>query len=140
MFQLEAGVVDGATGKYGAVANTRLIKNPIYAADLLLRKGPHPMLVGPAADAMAKKEGLVTVQNNYFTTEARLSHLKSSMAAGDDGDLSLGTVGAVVLDSQGRLAAAGSTGGTTGKMPGRIGDTAILGAGLYANSDIATVL
>ena len=128
--QLEAGVVDGASGKYGAVAVARTIKNPVRAAFHLLAHGPHRLLVGSAADEIALQNGLDTVANDYFTTPERRRHL-------DECDL--GTVGAIVLDHQGSLAGAGSTGGTAGKSRGRVGDTAIIGAGLFADSDIAAV-
>ena len=134
--QLEAGVVDGASGKYGAVAVTRSIKNPVRAAFHLLAHGPHTLLVGSAADEIALQSGLDTVANDYFTTPERRRHL-DECDRGDGGEL--GTVGAIVLDHKGSLAAAGSTGGTAGKSRGRVGDTAIIGAGLFADSDIAAV-
>lgn len=98
------------------------------------------MLVGQPADDMAKKLGLETVANDYFTTAFRHAHWKRRVELeikNNKGDM--GTVGAVVLDSRGHLAAGGSTGGITGKLRGRIGDTAVLGAGLYADPRVAVV-
>ncbi|PCG93817.1 Aminoacyl-tRNA synthetase, class II (D/K/N) [Penicillium occitanis (nom. inval.)] len=130
--QLEAGLVDGASKTYGAVGLLETTKNPIRLANELLEHGPHTIMVGTAADDMAKKLGLETVPNSYFSTAFRKGLWERSkgnkIVSGANG-----TVGAVVLDSYGQLAAGGSTGGGTGKMDGRLGDTAILGAGLYAD-------
>jgi L-asparaginase / beta-aspartyl-peptidase len=98
------------------------------------------MLVGDAADDLSKKLGLETVANEYFTTTFRRTYwertvqLDTKNAASD-----VGTVGAIILDSHEHLAAGGCTGGTTGKSRGRIGDTAVLGVGLYVNSRVGVV-
>ncbi|EEA25265.1 L-asparaginase, putative [Talaromyces marneffei ATCC 18224] len=136
--QLEAGIVDGATKAYGAVGLLETTKNPIRLANELLENGPHTIIVGRAADDLAKELGLETVPNSYFTTPFRItlserSKGKKIVSGGS------GTVGAVVLDSHGQLAAGGSTGGGTGKKDGRLGDTALLGAGLYADDRISVV-
>ena len=93
------------------------------------------MLVGQPADDIYKKLGLETVPNDYFTTALRHSHWKRRVDL--ENKDTTGTVGAVVLDSRGHVAAGGSTGGITGKTRGRIGDTAVLGAGLFADSRMA---
>lgn len=129
-------MIDGTTGAYGAVAATRTVMNPVCAAHCLLSRGPHKLLVGPAADAMAAKYGCVVVDNAQFTVEEQRRRL-SEHGVSDIRDF--GTVGAIVLDLKGTLAAAGSTGSTVGKLKGRIGDTAIIGAGLYADSHLAAV-
>ena len=98
------------------------------------------MLIGDSADAVARDNGLLMVTNDYFTTEYRRAHVKLQTNPAVTGIVEeLGTVGAVVLDVHGHLAAAGSTGGTAGKNRGRIGDTAILGAGLYADAQVGIV-
>ncbi|KAI9663920.1 MAG: hypothetical protein M1821_007411 [Bathelium mastoideum] len=136
--QLEAGIADGRTTSYGAVGCVEKTKNPILLASALLEQGPHAMLVGQAADKMAKERGLDAVDNSHFTTPFRKTHWERVTQSGEGGpDTQMGTVGAIVLDSQGQLAAGGSTGGPTGKMHGRIGDTAILGAGLYADARLS---
>jgi L-asparaginase / beta-aspartyl-peptidase len=136
--QLEAGLVDGASKTYGAVGLLETTKNPIRLANELLEHGPHTIMVGTAADDMAKKLGLEKVPNSYFSTAFRKGLWERSkgnkIVSGANG-----TVGAVVLDSYGQLAAGGSTGGGTGKMDGRLGDTAILGAGLYADDRVSVV-
>ncbi|KAI0410757.1 N-terminal nucleophile aminohydrolase [Xylaria grammica] len=138
--QLEAGIVDGASSDYGAVGCAEQTKNPILVAHSLSQQGPHVMLVGRPADEAARERGFDQVVNSHFTTPFRKAHWDQTTASGQgDVDLEMGTVGAVVLDSHGHIAAGGSTGGPTGKMNGRIGDTAILGAGLYADTQLGVV-
>lgn len=110
------------------------------AANALLEQGTHCMMVGQAADKLAEKLGMDMVANEHFTTPFRYAHWeRSAHQDGKDTEFNLGTVGAIVLDRHGHLAAAGSTGGSTGKLRGRVGDTAVLGAGLYADSKVAVV-
>ncbi|KAF5019627.1 hypothetical protein F66182_8373 [Fusarium sp. NRRL 66182] len=138
--QLEAAIVDGASGRYAAVGGVQATKNPIAAANALLERGSHTMLVGSGADEAAREFGLETVPNSYFTTPFRRAYWHQVVEQGlPQLGSEMGTVGAIVLDSQGRLAAGGSTGGPTGKLDGRIGDTAILGAGLYADANLAVL-
>jgi len=125
---------------YGAVACISETKNPIHAANALLEHGPHCMLVGQAADDMSKKRGLEIVHNKHFTTALRLKHWEQNKQKNyPNTDSDFGTVGAIALDSYGHLAVGGSTGGTSCKARGRVGDTAVLGAGLYADSKVAVV-
>lgn len=115
------------------------IKNPVRAARLVLGTHRHSLLTGAVVVDVASTSGLETVSNDYFTTAARLAHWKAQVnqQAEPGGDLE--TVGAIALDIHGGLAAAGSTGGLTNKSMGRIGDTAIIGAGLLADKGIAVV-
>jgi beta-aspartyl-peptidase (threonine type) len=131
--------VDGKSQRYGAVGLLERTKNPIQLADELLRNGPHTMMVGRAADRLAETLGLETVPNSYFTTPFRKALWERSRGETGSGPAGTGTVGAIVLDSNGRLAAGGSTGGGMGKMDGRLGDTAICGAGLYADDRIGVL-
>ncbi|MGH9380628.1 MAG: isoaspartyl peptidase/L-asparaginase family protein [Thermoanaerobaculia bacterium] len=128
--QHDASIMDGETQDAGAVGAVSRIKNPISAARAVMERTPHVLLVGPDADLWAAQQGLETVEGAYFYTERRLRWLQERMAegAGDHG-----TVGAVALDRQGRLAAATSTGGLSGKLPGRVGDSPIPGAGNWAD-------
>ncbi len=137
--ELDAAIMDGATLQAGAVAGVRSIKNPIQAARAVMQHSPHVMLAGSGADAFAATQGLELVDNNYFTTprrEADLRRFLESEAAQTSPavDTKFGTVGVVVLDSFGNLAAGTSTGGMTGKRWGRIGDSPLIGAGTYANN------
>jgi beta-aspartyl-peptidase (threonine type) len=96
-----------------------------------MEKTPHILLVGPGAEAFAAREGVELVDNGWFSTEPRRRALEEVLAreAAEGG----GTAGAVALDRQGHLAAATSTGGLTGKLPGRVGDSPLIGAGTFAD-------
>lgn len=137
--ELDAAIMDGATLQAGAVAGVRSIKNPIQAARAVMQHSPHVMLAGRGADAFAASQGLELVDNHYFTTPRRQADLRrflESEAAQTSPavDTKFGTVGVVVLDGFGNLAAGTSTGGMTGKRWGRIGDSPLIGAGTYANN------
>ena len=125
--ELDAAIMDGATLRCGAVASVTTVKNPISFARQVMDQTRHVLFVGPAADALALSFGLETVPNSAFTVSD----------AGAPEPCVLGTVGCVALDSHGNLAAATSTGGLEGKMPGRVGDVPIIGAGTYADGTVA---
>ncbi len=143
--ELDAAVMDGATGQAGAVAGVKLVRNPVRLARRVMEASPHVFLGFEAADAFAREQGLACVPQDYFSTESRWQALlleKARLAAGgfpEDApeDRRHGTVGAVALDAMGRLAAATSTGGMTAKRPGRIGDTPVIGAGTWADGRCA---
>lgn len=95
---------------------------------------PFPvMVIGQPADDLSQKLGLEMVENTYFTTPERATHWTARKAQFNSAAEDLGTVGAVALDVHGKLAAANSTGGMTCKSAGRIGDTPIIGAGIYGD-------
>jgi L-asparaginase / beta-aspartyl-peptidase len=125
--ELDAAVMDGATRRAGAVAAVSRIRNPVLAARAVMEKSAHVLLVGAGAERFARAQGIRLAPPAYFATTSRLAALHR-LALGHHG-----TVGAVALDSLGRLAAATSTGGYTGKLPGRVGDSPIIGAGTYAD-------
>jgi beta-aspartyl-peptidase (threonine type) len=141
--ELDAGVMDGATLAAGAVAGVRTVRRPVLAALEVLRDGRCVLMGGDAADRFAAARGLEIVEPAHFSTEHRRAQLRAVRARGEadarlDHDAAAlaartGTVGAVALDRHGHLAAATSTGGMTNKLAGRIGDSPIVGAGVYAN-------
>jgi len=134
--ELDAAIMDGAALRAGAVAGVKHIKNPITLARLVMEKSPHVMLAGDGAEAFAKEQGMTLVPQSYFYTERRARELERIKAA-EAKQRAHGTVGAVALDQQGRLAAGTSTGGTANKRWGRIGDSPIVGAGTYASDACA---
>jgi L-asparaginase / beta-aspartyl-peptidase len=131
--EMDASIMDGATLAAGAVAAVRRIRNPVLAARAVMEKSPHVLLAGKGAEEFARQHALKLVSNRYFRTEERLAALKRGLARHH------GTVGAVALDRHGNLAAATSTGGYTGKLPGRIGDSPLIGAGTYADNATCAV-
>jgi beta-aspartyl-peptidase (threonine type) len=142
--ELDACVMDGYSLHAGAVAGVRHLRNPILAARLMLEQSPHVLLMGEGAENFAALHGMEKVSNDLFSTPERLYQLRQAQEAGDtwldhsgaplDERTKMGTVGAVALDLAGNLAAATSTGGMTNKLPGRVGDTPLPGAGCYANN------
>src|SRR5215469_12403137 len=140
--EMDASIMDGRTLKAGAVGSAQHIKNPITLARLVMEKSPHVMLDCAGAEAFAKANGIELVDQKYFFTQERWDALQKMKAAEKNRQAALaitdqdrhGTVGAVALDQAGNLAAATSTGGTTNKRPGRVGDSPIIGGGTYANN------
>ena len=138
--ELDAAIMDGKTMKAGAVAAVTIIKNPISAARAVVEKSPHVMLIGRGAELFATKMGLDIVDPSYFWTERRWKALQQELLKeGSAPDSKHGTVGCVALDRDGNLAAGTSTGGTTNKQFGRVGDSPIIGAGTYAANDSVAV-
>ena len=128
--ELDASIMDGATRAAGAVAAVRDLVNPIRVARGVMEKTPHVMLAGKGALEFARGHGYAEVADpaSYYTRPAGMK----AAAAGRHG-----TVGAVARDREGRLAAATSTGGTFGKLEGRVGDSPLVGAGTWADGDVA---
>ncbi|HEY3395620.1 MAG TPA: isoaspartyl peptidase/L-asparaginase [Lacipirellulaceae bacterium] len=158
--ELDASIMDGATLRCGAVTGVKHQKNPIKAARLVMERTPHILLAGGEADAFARENGLAHVEQSYFYTPQRFKDLQDALgklnleklkapaypispepqsAPVRQAEGGAGTVGCVALDMHGNLAAATSTGGLSGKMPGRIGDTPVIGAGNYANNESCAV-
>jgi L-asparaginase / beta-aspartyl-peptidase len=138
--ELDASIMDGATLKAGAIAGTKTIKNPIAAARKVMDNSPHVLLAREGAEAFAREQGLEIVPNAYFITQRRQDELQRAKTSTQAALLlKLGTVGAVVRDRHGNIAAGTSTGGMTNKRWGRIGDSPIIGAGTYADNNSCAV-
>lgn len=154
--ELDAAIMDGSTLNAGSVAGLTTTRHPIAAARAVMEQSPHVMLIGPGADSFAASVGLEQVDPSFFFTERRWQGLERELrrlnlpipprpagaAPGAMADLpapplnerKFGTVGAVALDQEGRLAAGTSTGGMTAKRWGRVGDVPVIGAGTYASN------
>lgn len=136
----DAAIMDGRDRRAGAVAQSRRIANPVSLARHIMEDGRHVLLVGDGAEGFARQKGVPFVDPRSFITERRLEALAKVQAGRSKHDMALneqdrhGTVGAVALDRNGDLAAATSTGGRTNKLPGRVGDTPLIGAGTYADN------
>lgn len=162
--EMDAAIMDGSTERAGAVADVTRTRHPISLARAVMEKTPYVMLVGPGADAFSVQAGLEQEDPSYFFTESRWQSLvKQLQKAGKPipprpagapppgatvpvavydetpGQKNYGTVGAVALDVKGNIAAGTSTGGMQGKMPGRVGDSPIIGAGTYASNHSCAV-
>jgi beta-aspartyl-peptidase (threonine type) len=162
--ELDASIMDGSNLMAGAVAGVTRTRHPISLARAVMEKSPHVMLIGPGADLFAAQHGLEQVDPSFFFTEHRWQSLVDQLKkegrpiparpAGvpepepaapskqiDESPAAHnhGTVGVVALDRAGNVAAGTSTGGLQAKMPGRVGDTPIVGAGTYASNHSCAV-
>lgn len=133
--ELDAALMDGATERAGAVIGIQRVRYPIAAARAVLEYAPHVVLAGEGAEQFALAHGCDRVEPSFFVTERAQQALERFRT--QHKRVELGTVGAVALDERGHLAAGNSTGGVTGKLRGRVGDTPIIGAGTYANRTVA---
>jgi len=139
--EMDASIMDGRTRTSGAVCGLSLVRNPIKAAELLRQKTDVVLVAGLSAEALAEELGASLEAKNYFFTPHRVKEWESlpsnqldPIAKGNRG-----TVGAVALDIDGNLAAGTSTGGISGKLPGRVSDSCIIGAGCYAENQTCAV-
>lgn len=136
--ELDAAIMEGATRRAGAVGGATQPRNPIQLARTVMDATPHVLMVGAGADAIAVEHGLELADRSWFVTPERLRQYTEVAAAGgfqlDHGNAKdvYGTVGAVVCDGSGHVAAATSTGGMVNKRCGRVGDSPVIGAGTFA--------
>ncbi len=145
--EMDAAIMDGRTLQAGAVAGITSIKNPTVLARQVLEKSEHVMLIGKGAREFAKFCGLPRMADDYFVVDARVRQWREAQKMGGmmlDHEAAkpsqkLGTIGAVAQDCHGNLAAATSTGGIVNKRWGRVGDSPIIGAGVFADNETCAV-
>lgn len=145
--ELNASIMEGKTKKAGAVGGLTRVKNPITAARLVMDKSDHVFLIGDGAERFLRSQDLPEASPLYFWTELQWQRLmkaqererKAKGAAAIESQQHFGTVGAVALDKDGNLAAGTSTGGIMNKLPGRLGDSPVIGAGTYADNETCAV-
>lgn len=132
--EMDAAIMDGRMRAAGSVAAVRRLAHPVSAARLVMEQSRHVLLVGDAAEAFAFAHDAESAEPASLVTEERRQQLERARRRGrSDLDHDRGTVGAVALDLDGHLAAATSTGGMTNKLPGRVSDSALVGAGTWAD-------
>lgn len=144
--EMDASVMDGSNLNAGAVAIVQHVKNPVHLARLIMEKSGHVFLAGEGAEEFAMTQGCEMGDEAYFHNEFRYrqwQNIKGTDQTQLDHSIlkddKYGTVGAVACDQNGNIAAATSTGGTTNKKYGRIGDSPVIGAGNYANNRTAAI-
>ena len=142
--QLDAFIMEGSTLRGGGVGGVERLRNPIRAARKILSESPHVYFVAEGAERFAAEHGIALCDNQDLVIPREVERLRDfqARAAKDAPDLfaptiSHDTVGAVALDRDGNIAAATSTGGTLNKAPGRLGDSSLIGCGVYADNESA---
>jgi isoaspartyl peptidase/L-asparaginase-like protein (Ntn-hydrolase superfamily) len=138
--EMDAAIMCGRGGRAGAVAAVTTARHPIALARAVMDTTDDVLVVGTGADRLAADRGLELMDPAWFVTarqRERVRRAQEGLAHEDAGDTPIGTVGAVVLDADGALAAATSTGGRRGQWPGRVGDSPIIGAGTFADAQVA---
>ena len=123
--EMDAGIAYGPELRTGAVACVTCVRNPVRLARAVMERTPHVLLAGRGAETLAVELDLELMKPSWFVTARQRERFEA------------GTVGAVARDSSGALAAATSTGGTRGQLPGRVGDSPLFGAGTYADARCA---
>jgi L-asparaginase / beta-aspartyl-peptidase len=144
--EMEAAVMEGGDRRAGAVAGILGPRNPVIAARAVMDHSEHVLLIGEGALAFCRERGIAFADPDYFYTTERWKALQDELelrrrglAPDDDEQRRHGTVGAVARDRYGNLAAATSTGGITAKLPGRVGDGPVIGAGTFADNATCAV-
>jgi beta-aspartyl-peptidase (threonine type) len=138
--EMDAILMDGATLNAGAVGAIQRVKNPVAVARLVMERTQHCLLVGAGAEAFARSQGIPVWPTQNLITERRLARWREAQPGGGQrSETSVretaghDTVGAVALDVNGHVAVATSTGGIDNKLPGRVGDSPLIGCGAYAD-------
>ncbi len=139
MVETDASVADGNRRRTGAVTVCRGVRYPVEAARAVMDRTDHVLLAGDAVADLAERWGLERKEQAWFVTEHAVEQLRRVRARADTAAVPGETVGAVARDSDGHLAAATSTGGRVAKLPGRVGDSPVVGAGTWADDSTCAV-
>ena len=131
--EMDASIMSGNDQDAGAVASVSRVKNPIKLARYIMEHTEHVMMAGPGAEKIAEQGRLELVDPSYFYSEDKLKRVRKQQAKKNS------TVGALAIDKLGNIAAGTSTGGRSNKLPGRIGDSPIIGAGTWAQNNVCGV-
>ena len=131
--EMDASIMNGKDQDAGAVASVSRVKNPIKLARYIMEHTKHVLMAGQGAEKIAKQGKLELVDPSYFYSEEKLKRVRKQKAK------EIGTVGALAMDKSGNITAGTSTGGMTNKLPGRIGDSPIIGAGTWAQNNVCGV-
>ena len=131
--EMDASIMSGKDQNAGAVASVSRVKNPIKLARYIMEHTKHVLMAGLGAERIAKQGKLELVDPSYFYSEEKLQRVRKQKAK------EIGTVGALAMDKFGNITAGTSTGGMTNKLPGRIGDSPIIGAGTWAQNNVCGV-
>jgi beta-aspartyl-peptidase (threonine type) len=138
--QLDAIVMDGATLEAGAVAAVERVRNPIRLARRVMESSPHMMLVGAGAEQFAAEQGMALCAPEELILERERAAWRHCKEGNHLAEFHVshrhGTVGAVAVDARGSLVVGTSTGGTCCKLPGRVGDSPLIGCGCYADGEV----
>ena len=132
--EMDASIMTGELQTAGAVASVSTIKNPIKLARYVMEKTEHVLIIGQGAEKVAIKGGIEVVDPSYFYSKEKLDRVRRQKTKDE-----LSTVGAVAIDKDGNISAATSTGGRSNKLPGRVGDSPIIGAGTWAQNNLCGV-
>lgn len=144
--EMDASIMEGKTLMAGAVAGIQHVKNPVELAYAVMTQSPHVFMLGKGANDFADQLGLKKEADEYFFSQFRYDQWQLVKHTGEyqldhsiQKEKKFGTVGAVACDKDGNIAAATSTGGMTNKQFGRIGDSAVIGCGTYANNKTCAI-
>ena len=139
-FEVDAGIMRSRDGASGAIAGVRDLAGAAAVARAVMERSQHDLLVGPGAAAFAREQGVGQFGRELLLTAKAQARYEAAIAGEMSADNRADTVGVIALDARGHLCAVGSTGGVLLKLPGRVGDTPLIGAGFFADAALGAAL